>query len=523
MSSFESDGSTSLLPIGDYLGGPEGEAFVWDKTDEETSEAWLKPVREAGLDPRKHKVFHHNNKEYTTQPLPFIHEGELGDSGSTIVYRVRAPKSIPFRRPLALKVIVCKETMRPPGPDSNARRLALQEIRNMAAIRHPHIVVYVASYEDYCLQTRRVEVSHRPRPHRPREVFHMNQQTIKKHIIAIAMYPPAQCNLQTFMHECVAYSRNPSQRSTNGSFTGSSQQPVAASFSQQCAAASFSQSADDDPDQHGWWKLPYLHTYFGCLAQAVAYLHRSNVRIRHKDIKPENVVIDTFGLPVLTDFGLSKHFETGHHSDGPTAKTVKYADPEAMGETTRDERSDIFSLGCVFLEMATVIIGRPPRYAEEQLAATGGQSSVDEFKYAEALHGLPHYMKRLEAIANEERAAHATDGNRQASLNAIVQVLPVIEKMMDGDFHKRPYAQDLYPLFRHLYDVPGTPGECPTCGEERSSGRFTPKGGSQRSGRGSPTMVRRDTLNSAIIRRASVLAAQGAQCSPPTMGMGMDG
>lgn len=508
--SFESDGSTSLLPIGDYLVGPEGDQFVWDKTDEETSEAWLRPVREAGLDPRKHKVFHHNNKEYTTQPLPFIHEGELGDSGSTIVYRVRAPKSIPFRRPLALKVIVCKESMRPPGPDSNARRLALQEVRNMAAIRHPHIVVYVASFEDYCLQTRRVEVSHRPRPHRPREVFHMNQQTIKKHIIAIAMYPPAQCNLQTFMHECVAYSRNPSQRSTTGSFVGS--------FSQQPA------QPDDDAEQHGWWKLPYLHTYFGCLSQAVAYLHRSNVRIRHKDIKPENVVIDTFGLPVLTDFGLSKHFETGHHSDGPTAKTIKYADPEAMSETTRDERSDIFSLGCVFLEMATVIIGRPPRYAERQLAAAGGQSSADDFKYAEALHGLRGYLTELVAIADEEVAAPATDGNRQASLRAVVQVLPVIEKMMDGDFHKRPYAQDLYPLFRHLYDVPGTPGECPTCETERSSGRFTPKGGSQRSGRGSPTMVRRDTLSSAIIRRASVLAAQvGQQCSPTDLGMGVEG
>jgi hypothetical protein len=59
----------------------------------------------------------------------------------------------------------------------------------MAVIRHPHIVVYVTSFEDYCLQTRRVEVSHRPRPHRPREVFHMNQQTIKKHTIPPRWFP----------------------------------------------------------------------------------------------------------------------------------------------------------------------------------------------------------------------------------------------------------------------------------------------------------------------------------------------
>ena len=89
--SFESDCGSSTLPIADFL--ISDSEFVWDKTDEETSEAWLKPVRDAKLDPRKHKVFHHNNKEYTTQPLPFIHDGELGDSGSTIVYRVRAPST----------------------------------------------------------------------------------------------------------------------------------------------------------------------------------------------------------------------------------------------------------------------------------------------------------------------------------------------------------------------------------------------------------------------------------------------
>ncbi|KAK0641138.1 kinase-like domain-containing protein [Cercophora newfieldiana] len=463
--SLESDGSTSLLPISDYLLSSDHESFVWDANGQETSEEWIGPVREVGLDLQKHKVFHHNNKEYTTPPLPFQHDGELGESGSTIVYRVRAPPGYEYRRPLALKVIVCKESTRPPGPDSNARRLALQEVRNMAAIRHPHIVVYVASFEDYCLQTRRLHINNRPH-HRPRDVFNRTHQTIKKHILGIAMYPPAQCNLSAFMLEC------------------------------------------GDDTMHGWWKLPYLHTYFGCLAQAVAYLHRSSVRIRHKDIKPENVVIDQFGLPVLTDFGLSKHFQTGHHSDGPTAKTLKYADPEAIHETMRDERSDIFSLGCVYLEMATVIVGRTPRFAEDHLTggATALGTAVVEFKYSEALEGLEAYLNKLGSIA-EEALAKTTRREKQESLRAVMQILPVIGQMMHPDFNKRPYAQDLYPYFRHLYDVHGTPGPCVTCEEERQSGRYTPKG-SQRSGRGSPTMLRRETFNSMLARRESVLVAQ---------------
>lgn len=346
----------------------------------------------------------------------------------------------------------------------------------MAAIRHPHIVVYVASYEDYCLSSRKVEVRDRPRHQRP-QVVHRNTQGIKKHILGIAMYPPAQCNLQSFMLECASRSNSSSQRS-NGS------------------------QLDDDAYQ-GYWKLPYLHTYFGCLAQAVAYLHRSSVRIRHKDIKPENVVIDHFGMPILTDFGLSTHFETGHHSDGPTGKTLKYADPEAMNEVTRDERSDIFSLGCVFLEMATVIVGRSTQSIEKRLTAAAGSSRVSDFKYSEALAGVNQYLLDLAQFAEEELSR--SDENRQKSLHAVVQVLPTIGKMMDPNFHHRPYAQDLYPCFRHLYDVPGTPGPCPTCEDERKSGGFTPKS-SQRSSRGSPVIVRRETLNSMIARRESVLA-----------------
>ena len=520
--SFELDGGALVLPVAEFLKLHDDEKFVWDKDGEEQSPEWIKPVEEAGLDLRRHKVFHHANKEYTMQPLPFQHDGELGDSGSTIVYRVRAPKGHPYRRPLALKVIVCKERARAPGPDSNARRSALREVRNMSAIRHPHIVVYVASFEDYCLQTKRLEIT-RGRSPRPRQVFHTSQQAISKHILGIAMYPPAQCNLQTFMHECVAWCRNPSQRSTESS---------QAQSQSQSQPQSFSQSQGDD---EGWWKIPYMHTYFGCLAQAVAYLHRSSVRIRHKDIKPENIVIDQFGQPVLTDFGLSKHFETGQHSDGPTGKTLKYADPEAMHETTRDERSDIFSLGCVYLEMATVLLGRQPRFAEEFLGGYEPQLHGD-FKYSEALSGLNDYLAELarsvpsgnnindndentdeqeEEDDNDDAPAPAladkSPSRRQTSRKAVTDILPVIAHMMHGDFDQRPYAHELYPLFRPLCECQNSPGLCPTCEEERETGGLAPRTGSQRSGRTSPTMVRSPTVGSMMMRRTSLLQAHQHQ------------
>lgn len=485
--SFESNGSQSsqaqTIPLSDFLSLQDDYHFTWDDANREVSEAWLAPVEEALLDHKKHKVFHHCGKEYLKPPSPFVQRGpELGDSGSTIVYRVAPPEGYSYRRPLALKVIVCKENSRAPGPDSRARSDALKEVKNMSALRHPHIVAYVASFEDYCIQTR--EIKRRPRGKAHTAFFKVNQK-IKKHILGIAMYPPAQCNLHSFMDEVFQSPRE----------------------------------AD--------WILPHLHTYFGCLSQAVTYLHRQSVQIRHKDIKPENIVIDDFGLPVLTDFGLSKHFETGQYSEGPTPKTLKYADPEAIHEERRDEHSDIFSLGCVFLEMATVLLGKPPKFAEEQLGASSGgdghsissSGTGSEFKYSESLHNLDAYLVTLTLLA---RDVISSDPGREASVKAVLAILPHIRRMMDETLSRRPEAHQLYPWFRHLYDVYDTPGPCPNCEEERRTGKAIPS----RNGSRSPTLNRSGTVvgggpssSQGLVRRGtaasvtSFAAAQGSQFS----------
>ncbi|KAL2197842.1 kinase-like domain-containing protein [Corynascus similis CBS 632.67] len=499
--SFESNGSqssqTQPIPLSDFLSSQDDQHFVWDDTDREHSDAWLAPVRTALLDPKKHKVFHHCSKEYLKPPSPFVQQGpELGDSGSTIVYKVTPPEGHAYRRPLALKVIVCKEKSRPPGPDSKARSDALKEVKTMSLLRHPHIVAYVASFEDYCIQTR--QIGRRPRGKAHATLLSVNQR-IKKHILGIAMYPPAMCNLHTFMDEVF-------------------QSPRAAD-----------------------WIIPHLHTYFGCLAQAVAYLHRRSVQIRHKDIKPDNIVIDDFGLPVLTDFGLSKHFEIGQDSVGPTPKTLKYADPEAMHEERRDERSDIFSLGCVFLEMATVLLGQPPGFAEEQLAANrdgdghsisslsgSGETSSADFNYSDSLHNLDAYLTTLSLLS---RDIVASDPAREPSIRAVLAILPHIRRMMSETQTSRPRAHQLYPWFRHLYDVYEIPGPCPNCEEERRSGRAIPSC-RRRSGSRSPTMNRNGAVGGSqpLMRRgtAGSMAAAGtampaSQPHPGPYGCGADG
>src|SRR6201985_438448 len=74
----------------------------------------------------------------------------------------------------------------------------------------------------------------------------------------------------------------------------------------------------------------------------------------HRDIKPQNVLIDAEGRAKLTDFGISRQLEQdGMTATGRVLGTTDYVAPEqAMGRGT-DQRSDIYALGVVLFEMFT--------------------------------------------------------------------------------------------------------------------------------------------------------------------------
>ncbi|KAJ4297660.1 hypothetical protein N0V90_005554 [Kalmusia sp. IMI 367209] len=109
----------------------------------------------------------------------------------------------------------------------------------------------------------------------------------------------------------------------------------------------------------------FLCSAFHCLASAVECVH--NQSTKHMDIKPQNILVrrlkSSDGIPwriYLSDFGLSRSFANQDHSqtDGPTSLTPKYCAPEVYEYEARGRSSDIFSLGCVYMEMLTVIAER---------------------------------------------------------------------------------------------------------------------------------------------------------------------
>lgn len=89
------------------------------------------------------------------------------------------------------------------------------------------------------------------------------------------------------------------------------------------------------------------------IAEAVAHAHKCGVI--HRDLKPQNVIVDEDGKPHLTDFGLARWAtdEETITQESLVAGTPAYMSPEqARGDTKHaDERSDIYSLGAMLYEL----------------------------------------------------------------------------------------------------------------------------------------------------------------------------
>lgn len=189
---------------------------------------------------------------------------------------------------------------------------AIREVIHMTRLKHAHIIRLIGTY-------------------------------VRNRELCILMYPVADGNLETFLNYlCMA--------SHEGFQLAATSQEIHSFDKSQVSAMATS-----------------CLSFFSCLSSAVEYIHGHITK--HMDIKPANILVrsrwhytgvgrtEYISKVYLSDFGISRSYETKEaaNTDSNVGFTKRYAAPEVVQWLDHNLSVDIFSLGCVFLEMFAAV------------------------------------------------------------------------------------------------------------------------------------------------------------------------
>ena len=185
------------------------------------------------------------------------------------------------------------------------------------------------------------------------------------------------------------------------------------------------------------------------LAEALSAVHRCGVV--HRDVKPENVLLDEGGRARLTDFGCA-HLESQAlltQPEDPVA-AVGFLPPEVIEGQLADPRSDVYALG---MTLYCALVGYVPKGAEPKLPP---QPLVGGHHPREKRSDVPEWLDEIIA-----RATRAEPGHRLETAERFARALEERSLESRGDEAQAGQALRVCVLCRR----PGTLGRavCPHC------------------------------------------------------------
>ena len=158
------------------------------------------------------------------------------------------------------------------------------------------------------------------------------------------------------------------------------------------------------------------------VADALAYAQGQGVV--HRDIKPDNILLDASGHVLVTDFGIAKaaHDATPAQltTEGMVVGTPQYMSPEQATGERADDRSDIYGLGIVLYQM---LAGAPPFDGESAQQILMKQATVEPVPIRQVRKDVPEALAAVLHRMLEKDPGQRYQTAEDAS-QAIVQALP---------------------------------------------------------------------------------------------------
>lgn len=355
----------------------------------------------------------------------FVHKGKIRDGRKAAVdwYKVdneKAPRTFGFRDDFIAKTLHDRN-------EQDLRDKWISEVNAMKGLRHPHIAAFLGTWE------------------------HLGR-------LSILIYPVACCDLHDFMTETDAELQKLRYQSAleGGSLSDVTLIDTSGSMNEETKLNISKKNRASPSELPCPQRLMMIRRFFPCLCQALSYIHRSG--LRHKDIKPENILIDQSGNVIIADFGIARRFPLNepHDTNDEWLFSWKYASPEMIERTVlRGDPSDVYSLGCVFLEMATLMLGESFKNLIDHYVI-----SENEIKWADRyylhLDRVYSWIEHLRSSRTEPALSWGHELDQRASSlspfsanedQQMVDACLFIRNMLSRDPDDRPKSKELFQSF----------------------------------------------------------------------------
>ena len=176
------------------------------------------------------------------------------------------------------------------------------------------------------------------------------------------------------------------------------------------------------------------------VADALAAAHADG--IIHRDVRPENMLLDTSGptrRALLADFGIAASRDGPHLTTGnAVVGTAEYLAPERVRGEPATTASDLYALGIILFELLT---GRPPFQGEHPLETATAHLTRPLPNLSTLLPGAPAgLLHLLEALLARDPA------QRPSNAAAVAQALRQIEDASQQTTHALTPARITHPL-----------------------------------------------------------------------------
>jgi serine/threonine-protein kinase len=168
----------------------------------------------------------------------------------------------------------------------------------------------------------------------------------------------------------------------------------------------------------------------------------------HRDVKPQNVLIDSEGRAKVTDFGIARTLEAdGLTKTGRVLGTTDYVAPEqAMGQGV-DSRSDIYSLGVLLYEMLTgdvpfqaeTVVGVAMKHVNEQMPdvqenrpeiSSALAAVIERATSKEAKSRYPDMSAFLADLEGALEVEVARSGSAHGQATSVLDAMPARRKLL---------------------------------------------------------------------------------------------